>query len=143
MPCPTPPNFQAHPSCCQLLNHRIGLSWILLQVFPKFFQTSSIWSQLAPYLSLSNTQKQTQGGSQNEETKKQVPNERTEQTPTKELSEMEISNLTDAEFKILLIRMLHELSENLGELSEGLKSVKKDQSEIMDAQLELKRHKLK
>nr|KAF6501048.1 hypothetical protein HJG59_008036 [Molossus molossus] len=44
---------------------------------------------------------------------------------------MEISNLTDAEFKILLIRMLNELSE-------GLKSIKKDQPEMMDAQLETK-----
>nr|KAF6500917.1 hypothetical protein HJG59_007942 [Molossus molossus] len=59
-------------------------------------------------------------------------------TPRKELSEMEISNLTDAEFKILLIKMLNELSENLNELSEGLKSIKKDRSEMKDAQSEMK-----
>nr|KAF6492348.1 hypothetical protein HJG59_009561 [Molossus molossus] len=59
-------------------------------------------------------------------------------TSGKELSEMEISNLTDAEFKTLLIRMLNGLSENLSELSEGLKSIKKDQSEIKEALTEIK-----
>ena len=34
-------------------------------------------------------------------------------TPEKELKEMEISNLSDAEFKTLVIRMLKELSEDL------------------------------
>ena len=33
--------------------------------------------------------------------------------PEKELKEMEISNLSDAEFKTLVIRMLKELSEDL------------------------------
>ena len=33
-------------------------------------------------------------------------------TPEKEPNEMEISNLSDAEFKTLVIRMLKELSEN-------------------------------
>ena len=55
---------------------------------------------------LPNTQKQTQGGYQTEETKKYGPNERTEQTPEKELNKMDISNLSDAEFKTLVIRML-------------------------------------
>ena len=32
-------------------------------------------------------------------------------TPEKELNKMEISNLSDAEFKILVIRMLKELSD--------------------------------
>nr|KAF6462323.1 hypothetical protein HJG59_011354 [Molossus molossus] len=59
-------------------------------------------------------------------------------TSEKELSEMEISNLTDAAFKTLLIRMLNEFSENLNELSEGLKSLKKDQSAMKDAQSEMK-----
>ena len=35
------------------------------------------------------------------------------ETPDKELNEMEISNLSDAEFKSLVTRMLKELSENL------------------------------
>ena len=40
-------------------------------------------------------------------------------TPEKELNEMEISNLSQAEFKTLVIRMLRELSEQLS-------SIKKD-----------------
>ena len=35
-------------------------------------------------------------------------------TPEKELNEMEISNLSDAEFKTLVVRMLKELSKDLG-----------------------------
>ena len=34
-------------------------------------------------------------------------------TPEKELNEMEIGNLSDAEFKILLLRMVKKLSKNL------------------------------
>ena len=34
-------------------------------------------------------------------------------TPEKELNKMEVSNLSDAEFKTLVIRMLKELSEDL------------------------------
>ena len=41
---------------------------------------------------LPNTQKQTQGGCQNEETKKHGPNEGTDKTPEKELTAMEIAN---------------------------------------------------
>ena len=44
-------------------------------------------------------------------------------TPEKELNKIEISNLSDAEFKTLVIRMLKELSEDLS-------SIKKTQSEI-------------
>ena len=43
-------------------------------------------------------------------------------TPEKELKEMEISNLPDAEFKTLVIRMLKELSGDLN-------NIKKIQSE--------------
>ena len=43
--------------------------------------------------------------------------------PRKELNKMEISNLSDAEFKTLLIRILKELSEDL-------KSIKKIQSAL-------------
>ena len=62
---------------------------------------------------LPNTEKQTQGGCQNEETKKYGPNKRTKQNSKKELNKMGISNLSDAEFKTLVIRMLKELSEDL------------------------------
>ena len=57
-----------------------------------------------------NTQKQAQGGCQNEETKKHGPNERTDQTPEKELNKVEVNDLSDAEFKTLVIRMLKELT---------------------------------
>ena len=45
--------------------------------------------------------------------------------PGKELHEMEISSLSDAKFKILVIRMLKEHSEDLS-------SIKKIQSETKD-----------
>ena len=40
-------------------------------------------------------------------------------TPEKELNKMEISNLSDVEFKILVIRMLKELSEDFS----GIKKI--------------------
>ena len=46
-------------------------------------------------------------------------------TLEKELSKMKISNLSDAEFKSLVIRMLKELSEDLS-------NIKKIQSETKD-----------
>ena len=49
-------------------------------------------------------------------------------TPEKELNEREISNLSDADFKILVIRMLKELSEDLS-------NIKKILSETKDTQL--------
>ena len=52
-------------------------------------------------------------------------------TPEKKLNEMEISNLSDAGFKTLVIRMLKELSEDLN-------SLKKIQSEMKDALIEIK-----
>ena len=54
---------------------------------------------------LPETQKQTQGGCQNE-TKKYGPNEKENKNPEKELNEMEISNLSDAQFKSLVIMMM-------------------------------------
>ena len=44
---------------------------------------------------------------------------------------MEVSNLSDAEFKTLVLRMLKELSEDLS-------SIKQIQSEIKDALIEIK-----
>ena len=46
-------------------------------------------------------------------------------TPEKELNEIEISNLSDAEFKTVVIKMLKELSG-------GLSSIKKIQPEMKD-----------
>ena len=51
-------------------------------------------------------------------------------TLEKELNEMEINNLSDAEFKTLIIRMLKELSEDLS-------SIKKIQAEMKDTLIEI------
>ena len=52
-------------------------------------------------------------------------------TPEKKLNKMEISNLSEAEFKTLVMRLLKELSEDLN-------SIKKIQSEIKDTLIEIK-----
>ena len=52
-------------------------------------------------------------------------------TPKKELKEMEMSNLSDAEFITLVIRMFKELSEDLI-------SIKKIQSEVKCTLIEIK-----
>ena len=52
-------------------------------------------------------------------------------TPEKELNEMEISNLSDALFKTVVIRMLKELSKDLS-------SIKKTVSETKDTLIEIK-----
>ena len=54
-------------------------------------------------------------------------------TSEKELNEMEISNLSEAEFKTLVISMLKELSEDLN-------SVKKIQSETKNTLMEIKKN---
>ena len=54
-----------------------------------------------------------------------------EQIKTPELNEMEISNLSDAEFKTLVIRMLKELSEDISD-------IKNVQSEMKDTLIEIK-----
>ena len=60
---------------------------------------------------LPNTQKQTQGGCQIEETKNYAKMKEQNTTPERELNEMEITNLSDAELITLVIRMLKELTE--------------------------------
>ena len=52
-------------------------------------------------------------------------------TPEKELNKMEISYLSDAEFKTLVIRVLKELSEDLN-------SIKRIQSEVKHTLIEIK-----
>ena len=52
-------------------------------------------------------------------------------TPETELNEMEISNLSDSEFKTLVMRTLKELSEDFS-------SIKKTQAEPKDALIEMK-----
>ena len=52
-------------------------------------------------------------------------------TPQKELHEMEMSNLSNAQFRTLVIRMLKEPSEDL-------KIIKKTQTEMKDTLIEIK-----
>ena len=52
-------------------------------------------------------------------------------TPEKELNKMEVSNLSEVEFKTPVIRMLKELSEDLN-------SIKKIQSDMKNTLLEIK-----
>ena len=52
-------------------------------------------------------------------------------TPEKEQNKMVISNLSDAEFKTLVIKMLNELREDLN-------NIKKNQSEMKDTLIEIK-----
>ena len=49
-----------------------------------------------------------------------------EDSPLKELNEMEVSKLSDIELKIMVIRMLKELTDNHKELSENYNSMKKE-----------------
>ena len=50
--------------------------------------------------------------------------------PEKELNKMETSNLLDAEFKTLVIRMLNELSENFNSIKKDMETIKNNQSEM-------------
>ena len=60
-------------------------------------------------------------------------------TPEKNLNKMETSNLSDAELKILVIRMLNELGGRVDELRENLNSIKKDMKTIKKNQSEMKK----
>ena len=57
-------------------------------------------------------------------TKKYGPNERTIKTLEKELSDKEIDNLSDAELKTLLIRMLTKMVDNGHKIEEEVKGRK-------------------
>ena len=59
---------------------------------------------------LPNTQKQTQGGCHIEERKKYGPSEWTEQNSRKRTKWNKITNLSDAQLKILVIRVLKEIT---------------------------------
>ena len=60
-------------------------------------------------------------------TKKNGPNQRTDQSLRKELSDKEIANLSDADFKTLIIRMLTEMIEYRRKREKEVKAI---QSEI-------------
>ena len=65
-------------------------------------------------------------------------------TPEKEPNEMEISNLSDAEFNTLIIRMFNELRDRVGEFSENFNkdigSIKTELENIKRTSQKLKIH---
>ena len=60
-----------------------------------------------------------------------VPKKEQIKTPEKELKKRDMNNLSNVEFKTLVIRMLMELSEDLN-------SIKKTQSEMKDSLIKIK-----
>ena len=58
--------------------------------------------------------------------KKNMQSKGMEDSPLKDLNAMELSKLTDTEFKIMVIKMLKELTDNYKELSENYISMKKE-----------------
>ena len=65
---------------------------------------------------LPNTQRQTQETAKMRRQRNTAQMKEQNKFPEKELNKMETSNLLDAEFKTLVIKMLNELSENLNSL---------------------------
>ena len=61
-----------------------------------------------------------------------------EESADKELDEIRASNLSDTEFKIMVIRMFKELSDNYRELSGNYRTIKKDIETINKIQEEMK-----
>ena len=49
-----------------------------------------------------------------------------EDSPLKQLNEMELTKITDIELKLMVIKMLKELTDNYKELSENYISMKKE-----------------
>ena len=58
--------------------------------------------------------------------KKNLQSKAMENSSPQELNEMEVSKISDIEFKIMVIRMLKELTDNYKELSENYNSIKKE-----------------
>ena len=61
-----------------------------------------------------------------------------EDSPPKGLDEMEVSNLSDTELKIMVIKMLKEFTDNYKELSENYNTMKKEIETINKTQEEVK-----
>ena len=61
-----------------------------------------------------------------------------EESPEKQVNEIEASNLSDIEFKVMVIRMLKELSENYKDLSGNYINMKKDIETMNKNQSEMK-----
>ena len=61
-----------------------------------------------------------------ERQKKNMQSKGMEESPLTELNEMEVSKLSHIEFKIMVVRMLKELTDNYKELNENYNSIKKE-----------------
>ena len=61
-----------------------------------------------------------------------------EDSPIKELNAMEVSKLSDTEYKIMVIKMFKENTDNYKELSENYNSMKKEIETINKNQEEMK-----
>ena len=64
--------------------------------------------------------------------KENIQSKEMEGSPLKELNEMEVSKLSDTEFKIMVIKRLKELTDNYNELSENYNSMKKEIESLLD-----------
>ena len=84
-----------------------------------------------PIAALPNTQKQTQGGCQNEETKKHGPNERTDQNSRKRTKQ-------HGDKKSIRYRVQNTGYKGPQETNEDFNSIKKIQSETKDTLIEIK-----
>ena len=61
-----------------------------------------------------------------------------EDSPIKELNKMEVSKLSDIEFKRMVVRMLKELTDNYKELSGNCNTMKKEVKTINKNEQEMK-----
>ena len=69
--------------------------------------------------------------------KKNMESKGMEDSPIKELNKMEVSKLSDIEFKTMVIKMLKELTDNYKELTENYISMKKEIETINKNQEEM------
>ena len=72
-----------------------------------------------------------------ERQRKNLQSKGMEGSPVKELNEMEVTKLSDIEFKIMVIKMFKELTDNYKELSEKYISMKKEIETINKNQEEM------
>ena len=70
--------------------------------------------------------------------RKNLQSKRMKDSPLKQLNEMEVSKLSDIEFRRMVIRMLKELTNNYKELSENYNSMKKEKETINKSTEEIK-----
>ena len=69
--------------------------------------------------------------------KKNMQSKGMEDSPLQELNEMEVTKLSDTEFKLMVIKMLKEHTDNNKELSENYISMKKETEAINKNQEEM------